>query len=107
MVDTVRNGVMSATARMNLIFMIFLPHLLERTTGRLQVLLHRSSSKRRENASFLAFDENCLPCCTGERCVVFQRKPFYNQPFRWPFLGASGGGTRFAMRGAGLIRYCR
>jgi hypothetical protein len=57
MLDTVRNGVMSATARMYLIVMIFLPHLLESATGTLQVLSHHCSSKRRDNAAFLGFGE--------------------------------------------------
>src|SRR5215510_11398937 len=57
MLDTVRNGVMSATARTYLIVMIFLRNLLQSTAGRLQLSLHLSSSKRRENARFLGFDE--------------------------------------------------
>jgi hypothetical protein len=47
---------MSATARMHLLDMILLRHSLEITGGRLQLLLHRFSSNRRENAYFLDFD---------------------------------------------------
>jgi hypothetical protein len=66
---------------MYLIVMIFLRHLLESTTGRLQLVLQRSSSKRRENASFLGFREIVVPAAQAIAALPLPRKLPSNQPF--------------------------
>ena len=65
----------------------FLPHLLESATGTLQALSHRCSSKRRENAYFLGFDEIALPAAQAraaeprrpQKKTAFQTSPLANR----------------------------